>query len=102
MTFATLLPYLIAGVGGFLVRHFNLLGKLTGAAAGPNPFPVMLPAVPNITLGSHPVLSDAVNAAIKQAVSDTVSGHLQSVKAEIQAAALAAVNAAVADLKSKV
>lgn len=105
MTFAVILPYLIAGGVGFLVRHFDLFGKLLGAAAGPNPLASpggsAPPPLPSVRLGNHPVLSDAVNAAIKAAVNDAVNGHLESVKAEITNAALAAVNAAVADLKGK-
>lgn len=110
MTLATLMPYLLV-VGGYLIRHFDLLGKaasLLGGSnplAGPTPAPTPVPA-PKATglplpaiLGNHPVLSDAVSAAIKQAVSDAVSGHMTSVQSEIQSAVAAAVAAAVADMK---
>ena len=107
MTLATLLPYLIFAAG-WLARHWDVLGKLLGVLGGGNPFaapsaplPVVKIPLPTV-LGSHPVLSDAVNAAIKQAVQDEISGHITSLKSEILLAAKAAAAAAAADLKAKV
>ena len=106
ITLASVLPYLLV-IGGYAVRHFELfskLGALIGIAAGPNPLaPASTgPALPNVTLGNHPILSDAVNAAIRQTVADVTAGHVASIKDELKAVAQAAVAAAIADLKAKV
>lgn len=105
MTLAALMPYLLVA-GGYLIRHFDILGKAASLLAGSNPLaspaaPAKSPVFPSLTLGNHPVLSDAVNAAIKQAVGDAVGGHVTSIRGEIEAAVKAAVSAAVADLKPK-
>ena len=104
MTFSSILPYLLV-IGGYLARHYDVLGKmlsLVGLAAGPNPADVASGKPSTVAAGNHPVLSDAVNAAIKQAVADVTAGHIASLKDELKAVAKAAADAAVADIKAKV
>lgn len=104
MTFSVILPYLLSAVAGWLVKHFGLIESLLGKASGPNPAAPASkpPPLPGLNVGNHPILSDAVNAAIKQAVQDAVSGHIASLKGEILASAKAAAEAAAADLKAKI
>lgn len=116
MTLELLLPYILSAVGGFALRHFNVLGKLGSLIAGPAA--PLAPAIPAATtahpvldtikadvsamasklMGTHPVLSDAVTAAIKQAVADETSGQVASAKGELLLVIQAAVKAAMADM----
>ena len=99
ITFASLLPYLLGAVV-YLLGHFQVITKLLQSIAGPQPF---LPSkLPSIVSGSHPVLSDAVNAAIAKAVSDVSTGHYIGLRAELMAMVEASVSKAVSDLKAKV
>ena len=101
MTLATLMPYLLVAAGYF-ARHFDILGKLFPhlSHSAPSVPPNTLP-VPTIKLGDHPILNDAVNAAIKQAVSDVMAGHIASLRDELRVVISSAIAVAMADLKPK-
>ena len=106
VTLASILPYLLV-VGGYAVRHFEVFSRLRsalGLASGPHPLVPASPgpALPNVVLGDHPILSDAVNAAIRQAVADVTAGHVASFREEAKAILKAGLDAAIADLKAKV
>ena len=111
MTISTLMPYILV-VGGYLIRHYEVGSKLAAllggssspsnpaTPTGPTP-PAPPPAPPAPILGNHPVLSDAVTAAIRQAVADITGGHLQGLRAEIMAIAKAAADAAIEAVQQK-
>lgn len=99
MSVSALLPYLLV-IGGYLVRHYDLVSKVLGLVGLPG---LHAPA-PSASDGkpAGPIVSDAVQAAIKQAVADVTAGHIASLKDELKAVAKAAADAAVADIKAKV
>lgn len=111
MTISALMPYILV-VGGYLLRHYEVGSKLAAILGGgsspsnpaapavPTP-PAPPPAPPAPILGNHPVLSDAVTAAIRQAVADITGGHLQGLRAEIMAIAKAAADAAVQSVQQQ-
>lgn len=104
LTLSSILPYLLT-IGIYLLGHYQAVPKLlslVGLAAGPNPLVPGVPASKTLVLPNHPILSDAVNAAIQKGVADATAGHIASLKDELVAVAKAAAEKAVADTKAKV
>lgn len=127
MTWEVILPYVIAGVGGFLASHFNVLGTVgsflglsststtTGStattAAKTAATTAAAPATTTSNLGgtigaaleniltNHPILQEGVTAAIKQFVSDEVNGKVTSLKSELVSVATAAAQGAVSGMQ---
>lgn len=117
MELNSLMPWLLI-VGGYLVCYYDVLYRVFGVRLGrklaaqssatvkaqPQAVytPMLLPAVPNVqaTIG-HPVLSDAVSAAVKAAAVEAVNLHVNATRAEIASAAVSGASAAASDVKPK-
>jgi hypothetical protein len=70
-----LLPLVIAAVGGWLVRHYNLLGSKTPATPSTPATPVAPVAPAPGTPGTNPLLQaaqDQLVALLEQAVQDAI------------------------------
>lgn len=82
MISSTTLTYLAIALGGYLVRHLNLLPKLAGVLGGVNPFapPPLNPAVP---AAAHPLL-DLLRKEMASMVQSAVNAGLADLQARIQ------------------